>query len=120
MVAISLRPAARAFDAVASHFDARFGAWQSVAAQRRAVRSELLQRFPAGGTILEVGGGTGEDGVFLAERGFHVLSTDPSPTMVAGEKNEELLLAIIDLLLDAVGTEGGVDPIPDRRTEDAR
>ena len=83
MVAISLRPAARAFDAVASHFDARFGAWQSVAAQRRAVRSALLQRFPAGGTILEVGGGTGEDGVFLAERGFHVLSTDPSPTMVS-------------------------------------
>lgn len=83
MVTISLRPAARAFDGVASHFDARFGAWQSVAAQRRAVRSALLQRLPAGGTILEVGGGTGEDAAFLAERGFNVLSTDPSPTMVS-------------------------------------
>jgi hypothetical protein len=45
---------------------------------------------------------------------------DPPPTAMAGEKNEELLLAIIDLLLDAVATEGGVDPVPDRRTEDAR
>lgn len=45
---------------------------------------------------------------------------DPSPTMMAGEKNEELLLAIIDLLLEAIATEGGVDRAPDRRTEDAR
>ena len=45
---------------------------------------------------------------------------DPSPTMVVGEKNEELLLAIIDLLLEAIATDGGVDPMPERRTEDAR
>jgi SAM-dependent methyltransferase len=78
----SLRPAAFAFDAVAPAFDARFGAWSSVAAQRRAVRAALLQRFPPGGRLLEVGGGTGEDAAFLAERGFDVLLTDPSPTMV--------------------------------------
>ena len=40
--------------------------------------------------------------------------------MVAGEKNEELLLAIIDLLLEAIATDGDVDPMPERRTEDAR
>lgn len=79
----SLRPAAVAFDAIAPTFDARFGAWSSVAAQRRVVRSALLKRFPAGGHILELGGGTGEDAAFLAERGFHVTLTDPSPTMVA-------------------------------------
>jgi SAM-dependent methyltransferase len=78
----SLRPAALAFDAVAPTFDSRFGAWASVAAQRRAVRAALLQQFPSGGRILEVGGGTGEDAAFLAERGFNVLLTDPSPTMV--------------------------------------
>jgi SAM-dependent methyltransferase len=77
-----LRPAALAFDAVASAFDSRFGAWSSVAAQRRAVRAALLQRFPIGGRVLEVGGGTGEDAAFLAERGFDVLLTDPSPGMV--------------------------------------
>ena len=83
-----LRPAARAFDASATAFDTRFGAWESVAAQRRAVRSVLLQQLPRGGRILELGGGTGEDAVFLAQRGFDVTLTDPSPTMVeiAGNK----------------------------------
>ena len=82
IMSYSLRPAALAFDAVAPAFDSRFGGWSSVAAQRRAVRAALLQRFPPGGRLLEVGGGTGEDGAFLAERGFDVLLTDPSPTMV--------------------------------------
>lgn len=77
-----LRPAAFAFDAVAHTFDSRFGAWLSVAAQRRAVRAALLDEFPASGRILELGGGTGEDATFLSERGFEVLLTDPSPTMV--------------------------------------
>ncbi|ADV83401.1 class I SAM-dependent methyltransferase [Terriglobus saanensis] len=78
----SLRPAAFAFDAIAPAFDSRFGVWESVSAQRRAVRTALLQQFPAGGRVLEIGGGTGEDACFLAQRGFEVLLTDPSPTMV--------------------------------------
>lgn len=78
----SLRPATIAFDAVATSFDSRFGSWSSVAAQRRAVRVALLQRFLPGGRLLEIGGGTGEDAAFLAERGFDVVLTDPSPTMV--------------------------------------
>jgi len=78
-----MRPAALAFDAVAPIFDSRFGAWHSVTAQRNAVRAALLQQFPWGGRILELGGGTGEDASFLAEHGNTVLLTDPSPTMVA-------------------------------------
>jgi SAM-dependent methyltransferase len=77
-----LLPAAIAFDAVAPTFESRFGSWRSVSAQRRAVRAELLRVFPKGGRILELGGGTGVDATFLAERGFEVLLTDPSPTMV--------------------------------------
>jgi SAM-dependent methyltransferase len=77
-----LRPAALAFDAVAPTFDSRFGAWRSVAAQRRAVRTALLRAFPADGRIVELGGGTGEDAAFLAQHGFDVLLTDPSPAMV--------------------------------------
>ena len=77
-----LRPAALAFDAIAPAFDSRFGAWHSVAAQRRAVRTALLRVFPTGGHILELGGGTGEDATFLAGRGFDMLLTDPSPAMV--------------------------------------
>jgi SAM-dependent methyltransferase len=83
VMAMTLRPAALAFDAIAASFDSRFGAWLSVAAQRRAVRCTLLQRFPAGGRILEVGGGTGEDASFLAQCGFRVHLTDSSPAMVS-------------------------------------
>jgi SAM-dependent methyltransferase len=78
-----LRPAAVAFDAIAPAFDRRFGQWLSVAAQRRAVRAALLREFPTGGQILELGGGTGEDAMFLAEHGFEMLLTDPSPAMVS-------------------------------------
>jgi SAM-dependent methyltransferase len=77
-----LPPAAIAFDAIAGDFDDRYGAWLSVAAQRRAVRRELLRAFPAGSRLLEIGGGTGIDALFLAERGRDVLLTDAAPTMV--------------------------------------
>ncbi len=84
----TLRGAALAFDAVASHFDARFGAWQSVAAQRRAVRRRLLAALPVKARVLELGGGTGEDAMWMAQQGFQVLLTDASPAMVreAGAK----------------------------------
>lgn len=79
----ALPPAARAFETIAKTFDINFGAWQSVAAQRRAVRSALLREFPEYGRILEIGGGTGEDATFLAKRGFEIVLTDPSPGMVS-------------------------------------
>jgi len=78
----SLSPAAEAFDAIAEAFDDRFGSWLSVAAQRRAVRAELLAAFPKGARVLEIGGGTGEDASWLMRHGRDVLLTDPSPTMV--------------------------------------
>ena len=80
---LAMRPAVEAFDAIAPIFDQRFGAWGSVAAQRRAVRHALLREFPKRGHIVELGGGTGEDAAFLAGDGYEVLMTDPSPTMVA-------------------------------------
>jgi SAM-dependent methyltransferase len=78
----TLPAAARAFDAVATHFDARFGGWRSVAAQRRAVRRLLLTTLPPNATVLELGGGTGEDAVWMAQHGFQVLLTDASPAMI--------------------------------------
>lgn len=77
-----LSPAAEAFDAIAETFDSRFSPWQSVAAQRRAVRAELLAAFPSGARVLEIGGGTAEDASWLMRHGRDVLLTDPSPTMV--------------------------------------
>jgi len=83
-----LSPAAMAFDAIAADFDARFEPWQSVAAQRRAVRAALLREFAPGAKILEIGGGTGQDAAFLASRGYRVLLTDASPAMVATARNK--------------------------------
>jgi ubiquinone/menaquinone biosynthesis C-methylase UbiE len=80
--------AARAFDAIAERFDERFTPWLSVAAQRRAVRGALEEAFPPGARLLEIGGGTGEDALWLLQRGRQVLLTDASPLMVriAGAK----------------------------------
>jgi SAM-dependent methyltransferase len=75
-------PAAEAFDAIAERFDERFGPWRSVAAQRRAVRWALAQAFPPGARLIEIGGGTGEDALWLLQRGRRVLLTDASPLMV--------------------------------------
>lgn len=86
MLAVSaprLPPAVLAFDALAARFDERFSSWKSVSAQRRAVRRRLLRAFPEGSRLLELGGGTGEDALFLAERGRHVFLTDGSPEMAA-------------------------------------
>lgn len=82
MPSAELPLAARAFDTVAEAFDERFGAWESVAAQRRAVRNELLRAFPPGASVLEIGGGTGEDALWLANAGRRVLLTDIAPGMV--------------------------------------
>lgn len=78
----TISPAIQAFDAVASRFDARFGDWRSVAAQRRQVRAQLERAFPPGARVLEIGGGTGEDAHWLAVRGRDVLLTDGAPSMV--------------------------------------
>jgi ubiquinone/menaquinone biosynthesis C-methylase UbiE len=84
----SIPSAVQAFDALAPRFDERFDGWLSVAAQRRAVRRNLLHAFAEGSRVLELGGGTGGDALFLAERGRSVLLTDGSPTMLecAAEK----------------------------------
>lgn len=81
-MATDLPPAAWAFDAIADIFDDRFTPWLSVAAQRRAVRAELAHAFPLGARVVEIGGGTGDDARWLAERGCEVLLTDASPAMI--------------------------------------
>jgi SAM-dependent methyltransferase len=70
-----------AFDPVAAGYDAAFtdrllGRWL-----RDAVRERLA--FSPGDHVLELGCGTGEDAVWLAERGVRVTATDASPAMLA-------------------------------------
>ncbi|HSQ95929.1 MAG TPA: class I SAM-dependent methyltransferase [Croceibacterium sp.] len=80
---VFLSPAALAFDAMASNFDAKFDPLLSVAAQRAAVRKELLAAFPAGSRLLEIGGGTGTDAAWLLGNGRDAYVTDASPKMIA-------------------------------------
>jgi len=89
--------AAQAFDAIAERFDERFTPWLSVTAQRRAVRGALESAFPPGARLIEIGGGTGEDALWLLQRGRQVLLTDPSPLMVriAAAKFGDLALLVI-------------------------
>jgi SAM-dependent methyltransferase len=114
-----LPPAVRAFDRTAPRFDERFGAWRSVAAQRRAVRRELVRTFPPGGRVLDLGAGTGEDALFLLERGYDVTITDGSPTMVERARDklrqagfadrpppEQVVLEDLDRFADTVQRQG--------------
>lgn len=82
MSADELPPAVEAFNAVAPRFDARFGEWHSVAAQRRAVRRVLERIFPPGSRLLELGAGTAEDALYMLGRGYRVTVTDGAPAMV--------------------------------------
>lgn len=106
----ALAPAAQAFDAIADDFDDLFGSWRSVEAQRRAIRSALVEAFPVGGRLVEVGGGTGEDARWLIDRGCHVLMTDASPAMVAAASAKGIKAAVAEaerfgLLADTLSDE---------------
>ncbi len=83
-----LPAAALAFDSIADVFDDRFRPWRSVEAQRRAVRAALTRMFAPGSRLIEIGGGTGEDALWMVEHGYEVLLTDASPGMarIAGAK----------------------------------
>ncbi|MFI5182204.1 MAG: class I SAM-dependent methyltransferase [Thermoanaerobaculia bacterium] len=104
--ASALPPAVRAFDALAGLFDERFGAWQSVAAQRRAVRRELLSAFPEEAALLELGGGTGEDALFLARHSRRVHVTDGAPAMVMRTREKAEAQSLTDrVTAEAVAIE---------------
>jgi len=90
----ALAPAARAFDAIAAAFDARFGPWRSVEAQRRVIRAALVEAFAEGSRLVEIGGGTGEDALWLVEQGRDLLMTDPSPAMVAAASAKGINAAV--------------------------
>jgi SAM-dependent methyltransferase len=111
----ALPAAVRAFDHVASTFDERFGAWRSVEAQRAAVRHVLADTFPEGSRLLELGGGTGDDALWLVERGRSVHLTDGAPRMVeAARRKAEVRARGADLTFERLLAEE-VEPWSGRR-----
>src|ERR1700691_417338 len=73
-----------AFDAMAGTYDSQFTASRIGTMMRRAVWARCAARFAPGSRILEMNCGTGEDALWLAQRGVEVLATDVSPAMLQG------------------------------------
>jgi SAM-dependent methyltransferase len=86
-MASGLAAVARAFDRVAADYDATFGANPVGLLFRHTVQQRLLRLLPAGGRILELGCGTGDDALVLvsasSSSGLAVHATDVSPAMIA-------------------------------------
>ena len=74
--------AGRAFDSIAESYDQLFTNSKVGRAQRDVVWQRAAHLFPSGGHILELNCGTGEDAVFLAERGIEVTACDASVLMI--------------------------------------
>lgn len=72
-----------AFDALAPDYDTHFTQTQIGLLMRQAVWQRLAVNFQAGQRVLEINCGTGEDAVYLGQRGVQVLATDISSEMVA-------------------------------------
>ncbi len=71
-----------AFDRLAGDYDRLFDENPIGSLMRKAVRRRLEVRFNPGHHLLELNCGTGEDAIFLAQRGIRVLATDLSPAMI--------------------------------------
>jgi len=108
---VNFGPVRAPFDAVAERYDAEFsrtllGGWL-----RERVWAELETAFPthAGARVLELGCGTGEDAIRLAQRGISVFATDVSAGMLraAAAKAAALDAAALDAAaLDATALAG--------------
>jgi ubiquinone/menaquinone biosynthesis C-methylase UbiE len=72
-----------AFDRHALTYDVRFSSLETAQAMRREIWRLFDRMFPAGGRLLDLGCGTGEDAVYLARRGFRVTAIDIAPGMIA-------------------------------------
>ncbi len=71
------------FDPVAAAYDAEFTRTPIARLLRQAVWARMDAHFQAGMRVLELGCGTGEDAVHLAQRGVYVTATDASANMLA-------------------------------------
>lgn len=71
------------FDALAADYDRDFTHTAIGQYLRGEVHERLLMHFPARSSVLEMGCGTGEDALFLAQHGVQVTATDASEKMLA-------------------------------------
>lgn len=75
-------PSVLPFERMAADYDRQFTESVLGRLMRQAVWRRLAARFQPGDHILELNCGTGEDAIYLAQRGICVLATDIAPGMV--------------------------------------
>ncbi len=71
-----------AFNELAETYDQRFTNLPANKTLRKAIWRSITTRLPPGKLVLELGCGTGEDALFLAQQGIRVIGTDISAGMV--------------------------------------
>ena len=74
--------AVQPFDELARDYDAEFSHTVLGGLLRSRTHEEMLRIFKPGDRLLEINCGTGEDAVFLAQRGMTVTATDSSTEML--------------------------------------
>ncbi|MFH1084890.1 MAG: methyltransferase domain-containing protein [Chloroflexota bacterium] len=87
---------AHPFDAAAPGYDQDFtdttlGRWL-----RQTVLAEVARLFAPRQRVLELGCGTGQDAVWLAQRGVHVTATDVAPAMLAAAAEKARAAGVAD------------------------
>jgi ubiquinone/menaquinone biosynthesis C-methylase UbiE len=92
-------PSGEAFDHVGAGYDdylnTELGVWF-----RRRVWERLGTLFKSGDRVLEIGCGTGQDAIWLAQRGVHVLASDASEAMLT-ETMHKAKAAGVDSMITA-------------------
>jgi ubiquinone/menaquinone biosynthesis C-methylase UbiE len=71
------------FNDNATHYDAQFTDTPTARVLRAMVWQRMARHFKAPMRVLDLGCGTGEDAVFLAQRGVRVVAIDPAPAMIS-------------------------------------
>jgi ubiquinone/menaquinone biosynthesis C-methylase UbiE len=86
------------FDVMADAYDSQFTSTTIGMMMREAVWARCAVRFGRSARVLEMNCGTGEDALWLARRGVHVLATDVSSRMlqVAEKKLQAAAAAVTD------------------------
>ncbi len=82
MITRPLRSDPAAFDELAVDYDVSFSDTRLGRWLRDQVWQHLERRLPQTGRIAEIGCGTGEDAIYLAQRGYHVFASDISERML--------------------------------------
>jgi SAM-dependent methyltransferase len=85
-----------AFDALAADYDAQFTYSTIGTLMRQAIWRRLDVHFHPGQRVLELNCGTGEDAVYLGQRGVRVLATDLSREMVALTRRKVAEAGLVD------------------------